>query len=113
MRDNYQEAVPAFIKKYAKQYVELIDEQTIDYQELIDFLSMDVDEHLKLKLLSLTKEPVSIVDRGYSSTVNEYILSNNLDELDVPELFSRYVQPWICYPTLHRTDQARKRCLSP
>ncbi len=90
LRINYTEAVGEFIYKNADEYVDLIDEQSFDYSEMLQILSMDLREDLKLKLLGLTDKPVTIINKGYSSAINKHILTNNLNESDIPVLFERY-----------------------
>lgn len=90
MRNNYSGAIYEFIYRHADEYISLIDKQLFDHSEMLQFLSMDVNDKLKLKLLMLSTEPVSVLDKGYSSTIVTYILTNNLDASDMPALFGRY-----------------------
>lgn len=90
MRSNYKEVISQYIESNINEYVALIDEHSFDYFEMLQVLSLDIGNELKLKLLELTEEPISIVDKGYSSTIDSYILANNLDDSDMPVLFKRY-----------------------
>ena len=90
MREFYPNQVTHFIKKNLDLYVDLITSKSFDMNELLDILSWDVEDEIKLKLLQITSEPISIVDGEYSDIVNEYILNNNLMESDLKVLFKSY-----------------------
>ena len=90
MRKNYVDAIYEYIYSHANEYVALIDERSFTYSEMLQFLSMEVSDELKLKLLEHTNEPISVIDKGYSDIINTYLLTNNLDESDMPKLFIIY-----------------------
>lgn len=90
MRKNYVDAIYEYIYSHANEYVALIDERSFTYSEMLQFLSMEVSDELKLKLLEHTNEPISVIDKGYSDIINTYLLTNNLNESDMPKLFIIY-----------------------
>lgn len=102
MRELYPNQVIYFIKKNLNLYVDLITSSSFNMDELLNILLWDIEDEIKLKLLQITTEPISIVERKYSDTINEYILKNNLDDTDLLCLFISYdnwppkVQEIIC-----------------
>ena len=91
IREYYPNEVLQYIKKYIKEYTEkIVTTDTIIVNEMIDVLSLDVADSYKIKLLGLTKEPVSVVDKTYSDTVKAHILKNNFDSKDILQLILQY-----------------------
>lgn len=90
MREFYPNQVTHFIKKNLSLYVDLITSSSFNMNELLNILSWDIEDEIKLKLLQITPAPVSIVNKGYSDSINEYILNNNLMESDLKVLFKFY-----------------------
>jgi len=111
MRDNYSSQILYFIEKSINEYADIITIETFDLNELVAILSWECADDIKIKLLSLTKEPLTILEKGYSSTVNEYILTNNLDANDLPSLFVSYekwdsiLQKIICSLAIKNIDR--------
>lgn len=92
MRELYPNQVMYFIGKNFDSYIDLITSESFKFYELLDILSWDVKDEAKLKLLKLAEEPLSIINKGYSNRINEYILNNNLNEADLLSLFETYDQ---------------------
>lgn len=90
IRQNYKEAIPDYIYKYANEYVELIDDQLFDYSEMLQLLSMNIHYRIQKKLLEKTNEPVSVIEKGYCDSTIKHILINNLDHSDLSYLFEEY-----------------------
>jgi hypothetical protein len=57
---------------------------------VVEILSWDISDDIKTRLLGFTNEQLSIWNKGYSTTVNAYILKNNLDTDDLPHLFATF-----------------------
>ena len=51
---------------------------------------MEIGDKEKIDLLGLTTEPISVVGKGYSSSLIKYILDNNFDEHDENELYQHF-----------------------
>lgn len=58
--------------------------------ELLGILNWDISDQLKIKLLRLSNDKISIVRKNYSPAVCLYILDNNLMESDLMDLFSSF-----------------------
>lgn len=89
-RENYVSCLSRFIRKNIDAYVGIMSEDIILKSELLEILSWDVADELKLKLLSLYSGAISIIGKGYSDDVCKYILKNNLLRDDMHELYLSY-----------------------
>jgi len=91
IRENYSSNTLNFIEKNVDSYVDdIISDDTFDFDEMIDVLSLDVSDERKISLIGFTNEAISIIDSGYSDAVKIHILNNNLDEGDIPKLIASY-----------------------
>lgn len=90
LRDMYPDQRNLFIEHNIEAYVQLMDTSLFDHDELVSVLSMNIDDEYKLALLGFDKSPVSISDIICSAKILNHILNNNLDDDDLPELFSSY-----------------------
>ncbi|HBG2232881.1 TPA: hypothetical protein KPK00_003945, partial [Clostridioides difficile] len=90
IRVNYPDGIMNFIRKNIMEYVKILTDESFILDELIEILSWDIEDEIKIQLLRFTDEAISIIDQRYSNVVNKYILKNNLDEEDLPKLFSNY-----------------------
>ena len=75
-----------------KEYVDTVGKTLFSQNELIEILTWDINDDLKISLLKMSKEPISIIEKGYSTAVCLHILSNNFAESDLPSLFSSFEQ---------------------
>lgn len=89
IRENYRNQKIYYIKKNLEQYVSLMTSAALDLDEVLEILSWDVNDAIKIPLLKLTSQQVSI-NRTYSPTVNAWILEHNLNADDLPNLFENY-----------------------
>lgn len=90
IRETYPRAVMYFIEKNLNLYVDLINNDSFNMTELLEILSWEIEDEIKLKLLQFTDASISIVNAKYSDTINEYILTNNLEDNDLSHLFKTY-----------------------
>ncbi|GAE02569.1 hypothetical protein CBO05C_2259 [Clostridium botulinum B str. Osaka05] len=90
VRENYSECIMNFIRKNIMKYVNILTEESFVLDELIEILLWGIKDEIKIQLLKLTDDTISIIDKSYSNIINEHILQNNLDEKDIPKLFSDY-----------------------
>lgn len=96
VRKNYPNNLEHFIVRNINEYVEIMDKTIFVSSELLYLLSMEIEEELKLKLLQIETEPISIEGKNYSSNVEDYIVENLYCEED----FEYFVQ-W--YPENRET----------
>lgn len=92
IRENYPEVLLYYIEEKIDEYIKIIDKTLFSQDELMEVLLMDVDDENKLKLLTLSTLPISIVNKSYPIRVREYILLNNLCDGDLPILYNTYSQ---------------------
>lgn len=91
IRDNYKtEVLLYYIFHNIEKYVEIIDTETFSHEELVMLLSENISDDIKLKLLSFSNKPISIIDGNYSNLVKLYILNNNLNNNDMETLYRTY-----------------------
>lgn len=69
---------------------DIMDNAMFSQDELDTILDWEVENDIKLKLLALSSERISIVGKNYDDEINEYILKNNLFEGDINYLFTAY-----------------------
>ncbi|MGB3160883.1 MAG: hypothetical protein WBA84_06505 [Carnobacterium sp.] len=92
VRNNFSNQTIYYIKNNLEDYSSIMTNEIFVFTELIELLSSEVENELKIKLLNFAKEPISILGKEYPLEINQYILKNNLDKEDLPELFSTYYQ---------------------
>lgn len=91
MREHYPHKLISFIKHNIKAYTkEVMSEEIFDLNEMIEVLRTDVADEYKLSLLQFTNNSLSAMEDTYSDNVKIYILNNNFDSNDIPELFKKY-----------------------
>ena len=92
IRNNYPDQKFHFIHINMKEYVDTVGKTLFSQNELVEILTWDINDDLKISLLKMSKEPISIIGKGYSTAVCLHILSNNFAESDLPSLFSSFEQ---------------------
>ena len=92
VRDKYKRHIYRFIKRNLDAYLELQSAELFDLEETLQIITWNIDVEQKIKLLSLTKSKISIVDKSYSDDVNAYIISHNFEEEDSSYVYRNYVQ---------------------
>lgn len=91
IRKQYTTQVLYYIKKNLHEYVnEVITTESFDFDEMMEILLWSVDDEIKIHLLKFTDKPLSILNKEYSTAINEHILKNNLNQDDLPNLFASY-----------------------
>ena len=90
MRENYPENILEYVAQKISLYANNLTDQDASLEETLEILTWDVLDEIKIKILSHTKHPISVLEKNYSSTVTVYILKHNLNITDLPELFSAY-----------------------
>lgn len=90
IRQNYAQFVYYYIQENLNEYVDIMDDTIFSFDELMMILNWDIAGELKENLLKHTKNPISIMDKGYATSLCVYILKNNVMNSELPELFARY-----------------------
>ena len=110
LRNNYPDTVLYFIRKNIDIYEEIMNDDLFLHDELIEILSWDIDDSIKLFLLKFSTESISILKKNYSTDIKQYILKNNLDDRDMYTLFEEYdnlessIQSVVLKYALYQTD---------
>ncbi len=92
MRKNYMGQLFYFIKKNINKYIEIMDSDLFDQDELLEIITWDISDELKIKLLEFSDDKISIIGMNYSDAVCLYILNNNFMESDLDSLFISFEQ---------------------
>ena len=100
IRKQYPSLRNYYIEHNIDEYVQMMDASLFSFDELIAALSMNISEKNKLQLLRWTKNPISIIGKGYTVSVQEYILNNNLFAEDLPYFYSNFSS---LHPQLQKT----------
>lgn len=94
LREKYPDRNYNFILKNIEQYVDIMNDDLFSQDELLEILTWDISDELKIKLLEFSNDEISVVGKGYSTVVCLYILKNNLMESDLTVLFSSF-ENWV------------------
>ena len=92
MRKNYLNRKAYFIRKNIEKYIDIMNVTLFSREELLEILTWDISDELKIQLLEFTDEEISIIGKDYSPVVCLHILNNNFLESDLPDLFSSFEQ---------------------
>lgn len=92
MRENHSNHTFHFIRKCIEEYIDILDKTLFSQKELLEILTWDISDELKIRLLELSDEEISIVGKNYSPAVCLHILNNNFAESELPDLFSSFEQ---------------------
>ena len=92
MRENYHNQTFYYIRKSIEKYIDIVDETLFSREELFEILTWDISDKLKIRLLELSGEEISIIGKNYSPAVCLHILNNNFAKSDLPDLFSSFEQ---------------------
>ena len=90
MREKYKDVNMDYIIANLSQYVDIAKGNMASAKEVINILSYDIIDEMKIKLLSEIEEEISVVNHNYSDAVLVHILKHNLDETDLSKLFQNY-----------------------
>ena len=92
IRNNYPNQLFYFIHSDIEKYIDILDEALFLQEELLEILTWDISDKLKIRLLKFSNERISIVKKNYSPAVCLHILCNNFSESDLLNLFSSFEQ---------------------
>ena len=94
LREKYPDRNYNFILKNIEQYVDIMNDDLFSQDELLEILTWNISDELKIKLLEFSSNEISVVGKGYSTAVCLYILKNNLMKSDLMDLFSTF-ENWV------------------
>lgn len=92
LRENYPNQKFDFIRKNIERYIDIMDSNLFLQDELLEILTWDISDELKIELLEFSDNAISVIGKNYSTTVCLYIFNNNLMESDLMALFSSFEQ---------------------
>lgn len=90
IREYYPESVLTFIQVNVEEYAETIDAEIYSTEELMEILSWNIDDSIKIKLLENENGSISIQNTNYSKNLCYYILNNNFNKNDIDVLYEQY-----------------------
>mgnify|MGYP007113664795 CR=1 FL=1 len=90
IRTEYPTVISFFIKHNIDEYESMMSSDLFVQSELLEILSWDIPDAIKLKLLEYSNDEISIVGKNYSAQVCVYILTHNLLETDLSVLYKSY-----------------------
>ena len=90
MRTKYESNLFRFIRKHIKEYLDIMNDDLFIQEELVEILSWDIEDSYKIKLLSYSTGPISIIGKNYSLQICVHILNNNLLQDDMISLYLSY-----------------------
>ena len=90
---DYLDQTDYYIRKSIEKYIDIVDETFCFHrEELLEILTWDISDELKIRLLELSDDEISVIGKNYSPVVCLHILNNNFSESDLPDLFSSFDQ---------------------
>lgn len=92
MRENYPNQTFYYIRKSIEKYIDIVDEALFSREEMLEIIAWNISDKLKIRLLELSNEKISIIGKNYSPAVCLHILNNNFAKSDLPDLFSSFEQ---------------------
>lgn len=90
IRENYSNRKYYFIRKNIEKYIDIMNSVLFSMEELLEILTWNITDELKIQLLEFTDEKISIIEKNYSSVIYLHILNNNFVESELPNLFSSF-----------------------
>lgn len=90
LRDQYSAIIPVFIKRNIENYADIMDSELFSQEELLDILSWEIEDSIKLRLLAYSDDEISTLGMNYSVPVRVHILTHNLSQDDMKALYFSY-----------------------
>lgn len=92
IRENYPKKTLDFIKKNMSKYIDVLnnDNNLFVESEILEIITWNIDDEMKLKLLEFTDSEIPIIGQGYSSAVCVYILQNNFKKSELQTFFDSF-----------------------
>ena len=90
IRANYSRQNFHYIRKNIEKYVVIMNADRLLKNELLEILTWDISDELKIKLLEFSDDKISVIGKNYSPDVCLHILNNNFMNSDLLVLFSSF-----------------------
>lgn len=90
IRENYIDQKFHFIHRNIEKYINIMNDTLFSKEELLEILTWDISDKLKIQLLRFTGDEISIIGKSYSSAICLYILENNFEDTDLSDLCSSF-----------------------
>ncbi len=91
MRKAYESQFIYFIEQNISDYIiKVLEEEPLTYDELLKVLCLNIEDNLKIDLISHTHESIPAIPSNYADGVKKYILQNNFDESEILPLIDEY-----------------------
>lgn len=90
IRENYPNIRYSYIRRNINSYVEIMTNTLLQEDELLEVISWDIPDSLKIKLLELTDMEITVIGKNYAPQTRAYILNHNLYEDDKYQLYRTY-----------------------
>lgn len=91
LRMNYNGLMLEFIKNNIEEYLEKINDlPKLNEAELTALLYFDIEDDLKIELISNHDYSILISGRNYSDKLKDYIMKNNFDDSELTYIISNY-----------------------
>ena len=92
IRENYIDQKSHFIHRNIEKYINIMNDTLFSKEELLEILTWNIGDELKIQLLRFTDDEISIIGKSYSSAICLYILENNFEDTDLLDLCSSFDQ---------------------
>lgn len=92
IRENYIDQKFHFIHRNIEKYINIMNDTLFSKEELLEILTWNIGDELKIQLLRFTDDEISIIGKSYSSAICLYILENNFEDTDLTDLCSSFDQ---------------------
>ena len=92
VRAKYEKHLYAFIQINLDEYLTLQTTEIFRLDEALQIITWDIEDELKVALLSFTSEEITIIGKKYSDAINAYIITHNLKKEDKQYLYAQYLQ---------------------
>ena len=92
LRNNYPDQKLCFIRKNIDRYVGIMSDDLFSQEELLEILTWDISDDLKIKLLEFSGDAISVIGKNYSTRVCIHILDHNFMRSDLCTLFASFEQ---------------------
>ena len=90
MRNKYSDKKMQYIISNVAEYADIATGNMASAGEVQEIIKYDIDEDIKIKLLTNIKGQISVLGNNYSDRIMAYILKHNLSESELPTLYQDY-----------------------
>jgi hypothetical protein len=90
IREKYPDILLSFIVMNINEYIELIESENVDIDEILSLIEQDINDDLKILILKNINVSISIKGKNYSNTVKAHIIENNFYYEDISYLLKIY-----------------------